>query len=156
MLTRWMSGSSPVRYLRNSATLFSRAATSPRFSSSLRLARAARLVVVPLNLFTRLHRCQAWIQCGARSGLLARSSRRHMTQAQQGVLALLLQWPGVPKAYDSYASQKGELPVDSSLGAQGGPGCQGAAAAARDGPSPCRAACWHQRLGAAVCRQRQV
>ena len=90
MLTRWMSGSSPVRYLRNSATLFSRAATSPRFSSSLRLARAARLVVVPLNLFTRLHRCQTWIQCGARSGLLATSSRRHMTQAQQGVLALLL------------------------------------------------------------------
>ena len=59
MLMRWMSGSSPVRYLRNSATLFSRAATSLRFSSSLRLARAARLVLVPLNLFTRLHRCQA-------------------------------------------------------------------------------------------------
>ena len=59
MLTRWMSGSSPVRYLRNSATLFSRAATSPRFSSSLRLTRAARLVLVPLKLFTRLHRYQA-------------------------------------------------------------------------------------------------
>ena len=73
MLTRWMSGSSPVRYLRKSATLFSRAATSLRFSSSLRLASAARLVLAPLNLFTRLHPCPEFNHSGARSGHLAES-----------------------------------------------------------------------------------
>ena len=101
MLTRWMSGSSPMRYLRNSATLFSRAATSPRFSSSLRLARASRLVLVPLNLFTRLHSCQALTHSAAGSGHLAETSCCRMTQAQEGVIAFLLHQPGVPKIYGS-------------------------------------------------------
>ena len=53
-VTRWMSGSSPVRYLRNSVTLFSRAATWLCRSSSRRLASASSPVLLPLNLFRRL------------------------------------------------------------------------------------------------------
>ena len=56
MVTRWISGSSPVRYLRNSVTLFSRAANWLCFSSSRLLARASSPVLLPLNLLRRLRR----------------------------------------------------------------------------------------------------
>ena len=62
-MTRWMSGSSPVRYLRNSVTLFSRAATWLCFSSSRRLASASNPVLLPLNLFRRLHQISLLIRC---------------------------------------------------------------------------------------------
>lgn len=52
--TRWTSGSSPVRYLRMSVTLFSRAATSERFSSLRRRAIARKAALLPLRLLTRL------------------------------------------------------------------------------------------------------
>ena len=54
MVTRWMSGSSPVRYFRNRVTRFSRAATWLCLSSSRRLASASSPVLLPLNLFRRL------------------------------------------------------------------------------------------------------
>ena len=62
-VTRWMSGSSPVRYLRNSVTLFLRAATWLCLSSSRRLASASSPVLPPLNLFRRLHRDKSWVGC---------------------------------------------------------------------------------------------
>lgn len=53
-VTRWTSGSSPVRYLRISVTLCSRAATSERFSSSRRRAMARNAALLPLSLLMRL------------------------------------------------------------------------------------------------------
>ena len=60
------SGSSPVRYLRMSVTLFSRAATSERFSSFRRRAMARNAALLPLKLLTRL----ILQSCGFKSVLL--------------------------------------------------------------------------------------
>lgn len=69
MVTRWISGSSPVRYLRNSVTLFSCAATLLCFNSSRLLARANSPVLLPLNLLRRLRRRHLFILIWCAIGL---------------------------------------------------------------------------------------